>query len=83
MKAMSSIRLPVVIPLVMIALWTAVKDTASYVRKAAANSIPKVFRVDQSQSDELIDMIGHLMRTDDTEVLGSALFAYSEVSRWP
>jgi vesicle coat complex subunit len=43
MKAMSSIRIPVVIPLVTLALKTAVKDTSPYVRKAAACAIPKVF----------------------------------------
>jgi vesicle coat complex subunit len=33
MKAMSSIRIPVVVPLVVMAIKTAVKDNSPYVRK--------------------------------------------------
>ncbi len=127
MRAMSSIRLPVVVPLVrharqrqsrrcphararyhqvVIGIWQAVKDSSSYVRKAAACAIPKVFRcvavcaaayarrsprrdapmarsIDQTQKDELIEMIEQLLRKDDTEVLGCALFAFREVCTPP
>lgn len=45
LKAMSSIRIQVVVPLVVIALKTAISDSSPYVRKAAAHAIPKVFRL--------------------------------------
>ncbi len=42
LRALSSIKIMNVIPLVIIALRTAVKDSSAYVRKAAASAIPKV-----------------------------------------
>ena len=79
MKAMSSIRIPVAIPLVMLALKTAVKDHSSYVRRAAAAAIPKVWSVDTDQQDLLIELITELLTNNEPLVLGSAIFAFNAV----
>ena len=81
MKAMSAIRIPVAIPLVMLALKSAVKDNSSYVKRAAACAIPKVHSVDTDADhyDELIAMVAELLTSIDPIVLGSALFAFNVV----
>ena len=79
MRAMSSIRIPVVVPLVMLALKSTVKDTSPYVRKAAAAAIPKVYDASRDSKDELIPMIEHLLTSTEPEILSSAVFAFNEV----
>jgi len=79
MRAMSSIRIPVVLPLVMLALKTAVKDSSAYVRKAAASAIPKLYDASKETKDELIPLIEHLLASTEPEILSSAVFAFNEV----
>eukprot|EP00457_Paulinella_chromatophora_P000815 gb/GEZN01000815.1/.p1 GENE.gb/GEZN01000815.1/~~gb/GEZN01000815.1/.p1 ORF type:complete len:1083 (+),score=281.68 gb/GEZN01000815.1/:92-3340(+) len=79
MKAMSDIRIPVVVPLVVLALKTAVKDRAPQVCKAAACAIVKVYRVDPDQKDTMVELIKELMASTHPGVLGTALYAYSAV----
>lgn len=79
MKAMSSIRIPVAVPLVMLALKAAVKDQSSYVRRAAAAAIPKVWAVDQDQHELLVELVVELLTNNEPLVLGSAIFAFNAV----
>lgn len=79
MKAMSSIRIPVAIPLVILALKAAVKDSSSYVRRAAAAAIPKVFAVDPDQHELLLELIQELLTNNEPLVLGSTIFAFNAV----
>eukprot|EP00808_Paulinella_micropora_P002780 g68684.t1 len=73
------IRIPVVVPLVVLALKTAVKDRAPQVCKAAACAIVKVYRVDPEQKEVMVEMIGELLASTHPGVLGAALYAYSAV----
>jgi AP-3 complex subunit beta len=79
LRAMSSIRVPVVIPLVVLALKNAIKDSSAYVRKASAAAIPKVYHASPDQQEELIPMISHLLASTEPEILSSAVFAFHEV----
>ena len=79
LKAMSSIRIPVAIPLVILALKAAVKDASSYVRRAAAAAIPKVFAVDPDQHELLLELIQELLTNNEPLVLGSTIFAFNAV----
>jgi len=79
LRAMSSISIKVVIPLVMIALNNAVRDTSSYVRKAAACAVPKVWRTDPSKKPELVEMIAELLSNTEPNVLGASIFAFNQV----
>eukprot|EP00954_Amorphochlora_amoebiformis_P014851 1161853-Amorphochlora_amoeboformis.AAC.1 len=78
LRAMSSISIKVVIPIVMIALKNAVRDTSSYVRKASACAIPKVWRTDPGRQMELIDMIAELLSNTEPNVLGATMFAFHQ-----
>jgi len=81
MKAMSSIRISVVIPLVTLALKAAVKDNSPYVRKTAACAIPKIYSVDPSpeQKEILVELIGTVLGDNEPGVLGAAIFAFFHV----
>ena len=83
---MSAIRIPVAIPLVMLALKSAVKDNSSYVKRAAACAIPKLHSLDAEgeQTEQLVEFIADLLSSIEPIVLGSALFAYQAVcpTRW-
>lgn len=79
LRAMSSISIKVVIPLVMIALKNAVRDTSSYVRKAAACAIPKVFVTDPGKKPELVEMVAELLTNTEPNVLGATVFAFTRV----
>eukprot|EP01083_Nonionella_stella_P193301 714077_1 len=79
LKAISSMRLTVVLPLVLLALKTAISDHSPYVRRTAAHAIPKVFRLDHSLKDELIDMIEKLLGDEHVYVLSGTLFAFMQV----
>jgi AP-3 complex subunit beta len=79
LRAMSGIRVPSTVPLVMIALRNTVKDPSVYVRKAAAHAIPKILNLDPSQREELVELVTILLRAEDPEVLGAALATFTEV----
>lgn len=79
LKAMSGIRVPVAIPLVMLAIKSGVKDTSSYVRRAAAAAITKVYSIDPEQQEMLIEMIAELLTNTEPIVLGSSMYAFQEV----
>jgi AP-3 complex subunit beta len=68
MKAMSSIRVPVVVPLVILALKAAVKDTSPYVRRAAATAIPKLFDLDPEEKPVLVECIEELLTSTSDRV---------------
>ena len=42
LRVLSSIRVPVIVPIMMLSLKEAVKDMSPYVRKTEANAIPKL-----------------------------------------
>jgi len=81
LKAMSSIRLPVVVPLVVHALNTAIKDTSVYVKRAAASAITKVFALDTKgdQTEILVGMVVELLSSNDPQILSSAIFAFQQL----
>lgn len=44
MRVLSSIRVPVIVPIVMLAIREASADMSPYVRKTAAHAIPKLYK---------------------------------------
>ena len=79
LRVMSSIRVPLITQILVMAIKKAVTDVSPYVRKAAALAIPKVYSMDHEQRDELQQMIAKLLEDHNTLVLGSAVFAFVEV----
>jgi AP-3 complex subunit beta len=54
-------------------------DLSPYVRKAAANSIPKVLRMDVQQKEHLIELVEMLLKDKSTIVLGTAVSTVNQI----
>ncbi|KAI8850247.1 adaptin N terminal region-domain-containing protein [Chytridium lagenaria] len=78
LRVMSSIRVEVIAPLIMLALKKGASDLSPYVRKAAANAIPKCYSLD-SQKDAYIEIIETLLNDNSTLVLGSIVSSFNEI----
>ncbi|XP_023227942.1 AP-3 complex subunit beta-1-like isoform X1 [Centruroides sculpturatus] len=79
LRVLSSIRVPVIVPIMMLAIKDAVNDMSPYVRKTAAHAIPKLYSLDPEQRDQLIEVIEKLLSDKTTLVVGSAVMAFEEV----
>ena len=79
LRVMSSIRVNVIVPVVILAVRKCAVDVSPYVRKAAAHAIPKVFRLDGSRVEELVEIIETMLRDSTPFVLSSAVAAFQEV----
>ncbi|XP_042861804.1 AP-3 complex subunit beta-1-like isoform X2 [Penaeus japonicus] len=79
LRVLSSIRVPVIVPIMMLAIKDAVSDMSPYVRKTAAHAIPKLYNLDPEQKEELIQVIEKLLSDKTTLVVGSAVMAFEEV----
>ena len=73
LRVMSSIRVQVIVPVVILAVRKCAVDPSPYVRKAAAHAIPKVFRLDPKRKDELTEIIETMLRDSTPFVLSSAV----------
>lgn len=79
LRVLSSIRVPVIVPIMMLAIKDAVNDMSPYVRKTAAHAIPKLYSLEPEQKDQLIEVIEKLLLDKTTLVMGSAVMAFEEV----
>src|SRR3989338_5367420 len=79
LRVMSSIRVPIIGGVISIAIKQCVSDPSPYVRKTAAHAISKVFNLDPTQREGLIECVGSLLCDQSTLVLGSAVAAFNEV----
>lgn len=79
LKTMSGIRVPVISQIVSLAVKKGVVDLSPHVRKAAALSIPKCYRLDPSQSPQLIEYLSTLLGDRQYYVAGAAVAAFIEV----
>ncbi|XP_074650639.1 AP-3 complex subunit beta-2-like isoform X2 [Tubulanus polymorphus] len=79
LRVLSSIRVPVIVPIMMLAIKEAVMDMSPYVRKTAAHAIPKLYSLDPEQKDILVEVIEKLLADKTTLVAGSAIQAFEEV----
>lgn len=79
LKTMSGIRVPVISQIVSLAIKKGVADMSPHVRKAAAMAIPKCYRLDPSQSPQLIEYLGILLGDRQYYVAGAAVAAFLEI----
>ncbi|XP_044727843.1 AP-3 complex subunit beta-2 [Chrysoperla carnea] len=79
LRVLSSIRVSMIVPIVMLAIRDASVDMSPYVRKTAAHAIPKLYSLDPEQKIELVDVIERLLGDRTTLVVGSAVMAFEEV----
>ncbi|XP_053611304.1 AP-3 complex subunit beta-2 isoform X2 [Plodia interpunctella] len=79
LRVLSSIRVPMIVPIVMLAIRDSSSDMSPYVRKTAAHAIPKLYSLDPDQKEELVSIIEKLLSDKTPLVVGSAAMAFSEV----
>jgi len=79
LRTMSGIRVPVISQIVSLAIKKGTGDMSPYVRKAAALSIPKCYRLDPSQLPQLLENLSALLGDRQYFVAGAAVVAFLEV----
>ncbi|GFR85255.1 AP-3 complex subunit beta, partial [Elysia marginata] len=79
LRVLSSIRVPVITPIMMLAIKEAVMDMSPYVRKTAAHAIPKLYSLDPETKEQLIEVLDRLLADKTTLVAGSAIQAFVEI----
>uniref|UniRef100_A0A7N6APG6 AP-3 complex subunit beta n=1 Tax=Anabas testudineus TaxID=64144 RepID=A0A7N6APG6_ANATE len=79
LRVLSSIRVPIIVPIMMLAIKEAAADLSPYVRKTAAHAIQKLFSLDPDQKEQLIEVIEKLLKDKSTLVAGSVVMAFEEV----
>ncbi|XP_068105187.1 AP-3 complex subunit beta-1 isoform X2 [Hyperolius riggenbachi] len=79
LRVLSSIRVPIIVPIMMLAIKEASADLSPYVRKTAAHAIQKLYSLDPDQKDMLIEVIEKLLKDKSTLVAGSVVMAFEEV----
>uniref|UniRef100_A0A914WCZ3 AP-3 complex subunit beta n=1 Tax=Plectus sambesii TaxID=2011161 RepID=A0A914WCZ3_9BILA len=79
LRVLSSIRVAMIAPIMMLAIKESVRDMSPYVRKVAAHAIPKLYALDPDQKGELVDAIDFLLADKTTLVIGSAVYAFEEI----
>lgn len=79
LRVLSSIRVPIITTIMMLAIKEAVTDMSPYVRKTAANAIIKLYSLDPELKDDLIGIIEKLLADKTILVAGSAIQAFEAV----
>lgn len=77
---MAGIRLHVVAPIVLLAVNKCARDPSVYVRKCAANALPKLFdlRIEENIS-AIEEVVGKLLNDNSPGVVGAAAAAFASV----
>ncbi|XP_057523520.1 AP3-complex subunit beta-A isoform X2 [Amaranthus tricolor] len=80
LRTMAGIRLHVIAPLVLAAVNTCARDPSVYVRKCAANALPKLndLRLDENAS-AIEEVIGILLNDHSPGVVGAAAAAFNSI----
>ncbi|XP_007548843.1 AP-3 complex subunit beta-1 isoform X3 [Poecilia formosa] len=79
LRVLSSIRVPIIVPIMMLAIKEAASDLSPYVRKTSAHAIQKLYSLDADQKEHLIEVIEKLLKDKSTLVAGSVVVAFEEV----
>nr|XP_033502926.1 AP-3 complex subunit beta-1 isoform X2 [Epinephelus lanceolatus] len=79
LRVLSSIRVTIIVPIMMLAIKEASTDLSPYVRKTAAHAIQKLYSLDPDQKEQLIEVIEKLLKDKSTLVAGSVVMAFEEV----
>ena len=80
LRVMSSIRVPEIIQIQLLAVKKCANDSSPYVRKCAANAIPKIYKMSPDQREPLEQIVEKLLRDSSCMVLGSAVAAVSQAA---
>lgn len=78
-RVLSSIRVSMIAPIMLIAIRDCSNDMSPYVRKTAAHAIPKLYSLEPELKPEIIEIIARLLNDKTSLVLGSAVAAFEEI----
>eukprot|EP01034_Spumella_vulgaris_P021954 gene21954-28034_t len=76
---MTSIRVPDIIQIQLLAVRKCATDSSPYVRKCAATALTKIYHLDNDQLGQLKEIMDKLLKDSSTMVLGSAVAAFNEI----
>lgn len=81
LRVLTSIRIPDILQIQILAIQKCAKDRSPYVRKCAANALAKLYpRADQQQKEMLLEIMTELLESDTcTMVLTSVVIAFTEL----
>ncbi|XP_014504929.1 AP3-complex subunit beta-A [Vigna radiata var. radiata] len=80
LRAMAGIRLHVIAPLVLVAVQKCARDPSVYVRKCAANALPKLHDLRMEEHASAIEeIVGLLLNDHSPGVVGAAASAFTSV----
>ncbi|CAL1715981.1 unnamed protein product [Somion occarium] len=79
LRVLSGIRVPMIGSIVVLAIKKCAADISPYVKKAAAQAIPKCYSLDSSHQPELITIISTLLRDRSPLPIGSVAVAFEAV----
>ncbi|XP_067838778.1 AP-3 complex subunit beta-1 isoform X2 [Heptranchias perlo] len=79
LRVLSSIRVPIIVPIMMLSIKEAASDLSPYVRKTAAHAIQKLYSLDAEQKELLVEVIEKLLKDKSTLVAGSVVMSFEEV----
>nr|GMC63720.1 AP3-complex subunit beta-A [Ipomoea batatas] len=80
LRTMAGIRLHVIAPLVLVAIGKCARDPSVYVRKCAANALPKLHDLRLEENENAIEeIVGILLNDSSPAVVGAAAAAFASV----
>lgn len=80
LRTMAGIRLHVIAPIVLVAVSKAARDPSVYVRKCAANALPKLHDLRLEENTTTIEeLVGILLNDNSPGVIGAAAAAFASV----
>ncbi|KAL5710774.1 hypothetical protein ACHQM5_021299 [Ranunculus cassubicifolius] len=80
LRAMAGIRLHAIAPLVLVAVSKCARDPSVYVRKCAANALPKLYDLQQEENaSALEEIVCILLRDHSPGVVGAAAAAFNSI----
>jgi len=79
LRVLSSIRVSIIVPIMLLAIKEGMTDMCPFVRKTAAHAIPKLYSLDPDQKENLIEIIDKMLSDRTTLVAGSVVMAFEEV----
>ncbi|KAJ2610569.1 AP-3 complex subunit beta, partial [Coemansia sp. RSA 1694] len=79
LRVMSSIRVPVISPIVVLAVRKLALDRSPHVRKTAALAVTKLVRLDAGLRDELVEIVDTMLRESSPLAVGSVIRAFCAV----
>lgn len=79
LRVLSSIRVPMIAPIMLGCIRESANDMSPYVRKTAAHAIPKLYALDPDMREVIIQIIERLLQDRTSLVLASAVYAFEKV----